>query len=436
MFHSLTVQRLLAWFVPFATTCAVVAYLVIYAVDLGGPPIRSDGYGYYIYLPATFIHHDPTLERTANDCCGGAYPVFSLISRWPETGRWENPHPIGEAIMLVPFFVLADLLTRWSNTSRDGFSLYYQFVIGFGGVFYFAAGIALLKRVLARKFSPAVVLATLVAIVWGTDLFHYATYDSVFSHAFSFFLFAALLYATPRWLEAPSYRGAILLGALCSLLVLVRHIDVLLLLFVALYGITSMSGVGERFALLQAHWRKALVGVVTFLAILAPQLALYRYATGRWMLNPYRSIGSFNFSSPKIPQVLFSSQKGLFFWSPILLLSVAGIPLMRRRAPELLLPTLIVLPAITFAIASWIDWQMGGSFGHRGYTDMMPVFAVAMAALFSEVRGSRFQWAVALMAALFISLSIVQMLQYWLHIIPFANTTWAQYRANFLRLSR
>ena len=30
-------------------------------------------------------------------------------------------------------------------------------------------------------------------------------------------------------------------------------------------------------------------------------------------------------------------------------------------------------------------------------------------------------------------LSVAQMIQYWMHIIPFSDTTWAQYRALFLQ---
>ena len=39
----------------------------------------------------------------------------------------------------------------------------------------------------------------------------------------------------------------------------------------------------------------------------------------------------------------------------------------------------------------------------------------------------------SLFAVASVCLSIAQMIQYWMHIIPFSNTTWAQYRALFLR---
>lgn len=53
---------------------ALAGYIYIYATGLAETPIRSDGFEYYVYLPAVVIHHDPTLERFARDCCGGAFP--------------------------------------------------------------------------------------------------------------------------------------------------------------------------------------------------------------------------------------------------------------------------------------------------------------------------------------------------------------------------
>ena len=81
-------------------------------------PIRSDGYSYYVYLPAWFIYGDSSLSAVARDCCGGEFPAFTAIIRWPGTRRWVNAHPIGVAVLQAPFFLVAHALTKWSNLSR------------------------------------------------------------------------------------------------------------------------------------------------------------------------------------------------------------------------------------------------------------------------------------------------------------------------------
>ena len=179
-----------------AALLCVAAYVFIYATGRANPPIRSDGYSYYVYLPAWFIYHDPSLASVARDCCGGEFPAFTAIIRWPGTRRWVNAHPIGVAVMQVPFFLAAHGLTKWSNLSADGFTLYYQHAAGIAGGFWAIAGLVLLRRLLLRRFSDRVTAATLAALVCGTGLLHYATYDSSYSHTYSFFLLAALLNVT------------------------------------------------------------------------------------------------------------------------------------------------------------------------------------------------------------------------------------------------
>src|SRR5262249_7680964 len=145
-------------------------------------------------------------------------------------------------------FLIAHLLTKWSNLSRDGFSLYYQHGAGVAGIAYLTLGLWALKRALLRWFSHGVVLASLVAITWGTDLFHYATYDPTFSHVYTFALIAALLLVVPRWFDAPTLRQSLLLGVLAALVVLVRHVNAILIVGFACYGLTSVAALRNRIA--------------------------------------------------------------------------------------------------------------------------------------------------------------------------------------------
>ena len=67
----------------------------------------------------------------------------------------SNAHPIGVAVMQVPFFAIAHGLTRWTNLSADGFTLYYQHAAGIAGLFWTIAGLWLLGGLLAVTFQPA-----------------------------------------------------------------------------------------------------------------------------------------------------------------------------------------------------------------------------------------------------------------------------------------
>jgi hypothetical protein len=412
----------------------LAGYVYVYRSGIAPEPIRSDGFSYYVYLPSWFLYGDTTLSSVARDCCGGAFPENTGVVRWPGTRRWVNVHPIGVAVMQAPLFPLAHALTKWTNLSPDGFSLYYQHADGLAGLAMVIAGLAFVRALLRRHFSDRVVAWTLIALLLGTNLYHYATFDSSYSHPYSFLLVAALMSSIARWYERPSAGTSLLLGIAGGLMVLVRHPNALLLNLFWMYGLVLMRPTALLH--LYSQRRADLVRTAAVaLAVVAPQLALYYQSTGRLIVSSYGGLG-FNWTSPRIVDVLFSVTKGLFFWSPLLALAVAGLvrlagstgPLRAFAAPALLL-----FAVHLYVIASWWDWQLGGSYGSRGFVDVLPLFAPGLASFFEWATRSRIRLSFATAIVLvFIALSVFQMLQYWHGLIPFNDITWDQYRAAFL----
>lgn len=420
-----------------AAVLSIAGYAFVYGTGRAGPPIRSDGFSYYVYLPSWFIFHDPSLAATARDCCGGEFPEFTAIVRWPGTRRWVNAHPIGVAVMQAPLFAVAHALTRWTNLSADGFTLYYQHAAGLSGTLWIIAGLWVLRGLLRRHFSDRVTAATLLALLFGTNLYHYATFDSSYSHPYSFFLFAAFLDLTERWHTRADMKRSVLLGVVAGLIVLVRHTNVLFLVMFPLYGVSGWNTLRTRVSMLRAHLPLVSTAAAMFALVVAPQLAIYHAATGRLVVSSYGDLG-FNWGSPQILGVLFSVRKGLFFWSPLLVAASAGLVLLARsssQARAFVLPGVLFLVLDTYVIASWWDWQFGGSYGHRGFVDALPIFALGLAAFFqwADQTSTRRALTTALVLAA-VSLSVFQMLQYWNGVLPFSDLTWDQYRAIFLRL--
>jgi hypothetical protein len=162
---------------------------------------------------------------------------------------------------------------------------------------------------------------------------------------------------------------------------------------------------------------------------------LYKWTTGSWIVNSYQLLNNrFAFGSPHVAAVLFSTQKGLFFWSPLLVLASVGAFVARGWTRRLVLAAALIFFIQTYIVASWSDWQLGGSYGHRGFTDGLALAAPLIASFFEWAAARRrARTIVAAFAAVAVLLSVVQMIQYWNGIIPFADTTWAQYRSLFLR---
>jgi hypothetical protein len=421
------------WIVAAAAVLCLTGYVLVYSTGKASVPIRSDGFSYYVYLPSWFLYHDTTLSSVARDCCGGDFPDFTAIVRWPGTRQWVNAHPIGVAVMQTPFFLAAHALTRWSNLSPDGFSLYYQHAAGLSGLAWIVAGLWVLRDLLRRHFSDGVTAATLISILFGTNLYHYATYDSSYSHPYSFFLFAALLDLTDRW-HRSGERHPVLLGLTAGLIVLTRHTNALALLVFPLYGAADRRTLREAGARLARDWRALGAMLAVAAAVVLPQLVLYYRATGHALVSSYGSLG-FNFASPHVFGVLFSVQKGVFFWSPLLLLAVAGLFFTRGTARAFVLPSLLFLAVNTYLIASWWDWQFGASYGHRGFVDSLPMLSIGLASVYSRANDrALLRHVLQVGVSLAVALSLVQMLQYWNGVLPFSDTTWDQYRRLFLHL--
>jgi hypothetical protein len=169
--------------------------------------------------------------------------------------------------------------------------------------------------------------------------------------------------------------------------------------------------------------------------VIAPQPAIYYRATGRILVSSYGDLG-FQFESPQLFGVLFSVTKGVFFWSPILLLALAGLAIGgRHEIRRFIRPAALFLIVNTYIIASWWDWQFGASYGHRGFVDSLPIFALGLATFFEWT--SRRRALIPIVAGATgtaVALSTIQMIQYWNHVLPMSDLTWDQYRSIFLRL--
>lgn len=408
-------RRLLWWLA--ALTC-LAGYVYAYASGRAGTPIRSDAFSYYVYLPAWAIHHDGSLQATADDCCGGEFPAYTAIVRWPFTERWVNAHPIGEAIMIAPFFAVAHALTWWTNLTPDGFSLYYQHAAGLAGLLYVLIGLWFFGRLLSRHFAAGVVLATQAGLLFGTSLYHYATFDSAWSHAFSFALLSAFLERLDA--RRAGWQDDIVIGGICGLLILVRHTHVLIpVCFLGADAIRTR--------------RLPIVPALVAAVIVFPQLWLYYRATNHWVISSYGELG-FTFGSPHIAGVLVSPRKGLFFYAPLLLAALPGAAWLPVGLRRWRLPAAVVLAIETYLIASWWDWQFGASYGHRGFVDFYPILAIGLASTFARVAAMpRLRRPALVVGTLFCGLSVFQMLQYWHGVLPMSDTTWTQYRSIFLR---
>jgi len=327
------------------------------------------------------------------------------------------------AILWLPFFIAAHLMATLTGHPATGFTNWYQAAIGFAGAFYASLGCVMMYKLLRRYFSIKVSYFTVLTLLLGTNMLEYATQDSSFTHVYSLFLFATILYLTPTWYKNLTYRSSIVLAVLLALNVLVRPTNILILLVLLLWNVTNLTQLRQRIALLWQQRIKLALMAGIGLIVCFPQLLYWHYITGKWLFYSYGDAGFTNILRPHILDILFSTDRGVFFWAPVLLLSLIGLVLLRRRLKEWSTPIYFFLPIWLWLMASWESWQFGESYGHRAFIDIFPLLALVLATVYSRAKSPIAKHMLLIIVGLCIFANLFLTYQFWIRGLPAADTT-------------
>jgi len=385
---------------------AVLLYAGTNLMGTFGNPIRADGMGYAMYLPGWVVHHSFGIEEAAEAHFEEDVPDWTGCERVGEEGRLVDKYGVGVAVMALPFYLAAHVVT-WTMQSpypldwwafqfpMDGFSPFYQHAMGLSGLFWMWVGVVVSHWHLRRYFSRRVAAWTTGLLVFGTNLLHYMASESVLSHGYSYALFALLLVAVDRWRrEKGGWGTAVFAGCVAGMIGMVRASNLAVVPCALLWGVSDLTAWRERMA---KGWRELLLAGACCAAVFSFQLWTWKCMSGTWLLNAYGVQGEgFAWRHPEIANVLFSLRGGVFFWCPVLATGVAGLAL--RRGGE---GSPWRWAALTYAllqlwvVAAWHDWPYGGGFGHRGFIETYAFWAFPMAAWaeWCEGKNAWIRWA-------------------------------------------
>jgi hypothetical protein len=367
--------------------------LFVLSLPLINPWIRGDGVGYYAFARAPLIDHNFDFQQDyqhANagfrearlDENGRPKPFF----RTP-TGHLNNHFTVGPAILWTPFLVIAHggvLLARGfgSSVAADGFSAPYRIAMALGTAFYAFLGLLLSFR-LARYYARDAwaFLATL-AIWWGSSLPVYMYFNPSWSHAHSAFVVALFLWYWHRTLDRRTLRQWALLALLVGLMLNVYYADAMLLVVILVeavgqYRMAFREPAHSPITAMQLLARHALFAAIV-LFCLTPTFVTRYIIYGNPFESGYIPLGDWLWRSPAFLAVLFSSQHGLFTWTPLLVLAISGLILFRWREPRVGTPFLAAAVAFYLFICCYPDWAGISSYGNRFFVSLTALFIVGL----------------------------------------------------------
>ena len=395
----------------------------------------TDGQGYYAYLPAVFIYHD--LQFSFVDSINQAYYPEDKRAKFvvPSDDGNVNKYFVGTAITQAPFFIVGCFISKLVGQPIDGYSWPFQLMVGIAALFYLAAGLWFLSRLLnSMSFSEHTIQLTVIFIVLATNLLHYSLFEPSMSHVYSFCTVSAFLFYGRNALANGQKRELIGAALMLGLTVLIRPINGLVLLAIPVVA-GGIFGTIQGLEATIKHKKEWLISILVFVLLVALQPIIYLLETGHPFVWSYQEEG-FNFLAPELQNVLFSYRKGLFVYCPILILSVLGMIAGLRRKREIFLPLLGVLALISWVIASWWMWYYGGSYGHRAFIEFYPLFAMGLAYLIQHGFGFLKPALVVLIGILLVVVQVIQTYQYNTHIIPFDSMNETKYWNVFLRTGK
>lgn len=418
----------------------LLSYMFTYLTNRAENPIRSDGVGYYAYLPSLFIYADLSFEQLSKERFDGDIPRWTGIIRNPETGRYSVMYNCGAAVLMSPFFLAAHAATLFFNFpyfeltpanplklqyETNGFSLLYQHAAGLSGLLYMFAGLVILYRLLQKYFTRETACVTVGVLLLGTNLLYYASGQTVLSHPYSFFLLSAFIALLPRWYERPGrILLSMLMGAVLGCLPLVRTPNALFCLLLPGYGLFYAGSPARLWHFAVRHRRSLLAAAITAILVFSPQLMLWKYTNGRWFSNSYAALYPdmklLNPFAPRLIDALFSLRGGILFWTPLTAVAVVGFFMMQGEIRRWRWPIALCVTAQLYLIASWHDWAFGGGFGHRGFVDILALLSLPLAAFVHGAQCSRCAKLMAVLIALcimwnlfFLSLYYTRELSYY-----------------------
>lgn len=380
--------------------------------------IWSDCEGYFAYLPAVFDLHNIH-----------ALPEGSMNARKNAQGEVVIKYTCGVAYFQLPFFLAAKAYCSWRHWPKeDIYNIHYSRAMACAGYVAAFLGLFFLQRALRRRgFKEPTVLLTLLAILCGTNLFHYATKEMGMSHAYSFMLFAFVAWRLPFFYEKPSWKNAAILGGALGWILLIRPTNALILLFVLLYDVYNWPDLRGRLVFWRKNIPKLALAVGVGFLFLVPQLLYWHAMTGEWLRYSYEGEEFIYCKAPKILAVLFDSQNGLFVYSPLVLLALPGMVAGWRERRADGPANLLIFTWGTYLFASWWAWWFGGAFGHRSYVELYALMAFPLALMLEKLLTARnLLWrAAGLVVVLFLIFYSVRMSFLYQHLPgPWDGADW------------
>jgi hypothetical protein len=400
-----------------------------------------DVFGYYLYLPSTFIHNDFMLHDTT--WITAANVKYNITGTLYQLGVSPKNTTIyfflmGMSWLYAPWFFLAHFVAGVLGYPQDGFSIPYQHMIALGCLFYTLLGMWYWRKILLRFFSDRITALVMIIVVLGTNYLHFVTIKNLETVHFIFMLNALLVWNTIRWHEAQKQKNILAIGLIVALMAMIKPSEVLSVFIPVIWGIYNKDSYRKKWKLIKEHKSQIFIAVAAGFSLFIPQMIYWKISTGFFIYDSYKNPGvGLDLLTPHIINILFSFRKGWFLYTPVMLFAITGFYFLYKKQ-RAYFPVLAISFLISFyIIASWTEWWYGAGYSVRPMVATYLALSIPLG--FSLRRIGEMQVAgksgLGFLIVLLIGLNLFQMWQFNNYILDPYRTTRAYYFATFGKIN-
>ncbi|QQR95119.1 MAG: hypothetical protein IPJ93_15635 [Bacteroidota bacterium] len=347
----------------------------------------SDQFLYYSYLPAYFIENDLTFNFIDNKIDNHYHYLWYATN----DGKKYIKMTMGVAFCQAPFFLIAHYISPHFGYQSNGFTFPYQLAFCFSPIFYALVGLIFIFKILRKYYSVFIAGITTLLIYFATNIFACIFINPGLSHSYGFLFMAASLFLFIKWIAKPNYLNSIILGICLGMLILIRPTNGLILILLGSYLASNCKKLSKLFEFIKSNWKFIALIVLFCFLVFIPQMLYWKKISGSYLFYSYHdsnSVERFYFNIMNVFYGLFGFRRGLFIYTPVMILAVFGFFLMNKTEKELKWPILIFLLVFILITLSWWCWWYGGSFGARSFIEVYALMVIPLAAFIRYINSS------------------------------------------------
>jgi len=363
----------------------------------------------WIFIGFLLLYHVNGRHLAEVDCAPAPYTAMTLLEAgsfdlrgYPELrtharsavrerpdGSLLSKYPQGSSLAAVPFAAAATAFGVPPDPSHSSMARFGKWVAS-----VYVAGVAVLMFLVCRAVAPSAAWPTVVLVAAGSTLWSTAS-QALWAHGPATFFVSTALFALLRRADGPGLAGSLVAGVALGAAITCRPST-------GLFALASLGALA-----LHHRWRESAI-------LLLPVLLLGCGLLGYNTLHFDRALGggylaeADRFETPLgvgLAGLLFAPSRGLFIYSPALLLIPLGLRRFLRAARLDRTRNSVVIAWLGAAVvtllfyARWHMWWGGWSFGPRFLTESIPIFGVLFAFAYQDLEtrfgqaGRRAGWA-------------------------------------------